>query len=83
MEEILSTIIIFFLISIWVIGYAYLRAEQEVNAYENKYKEFKEKSEQKMKNLHDIKKQLEEKLAQLQNELKELQDENNSDEPES
>ena len=47
MEEILSTILIFFLISIWVIGYAYLRAEQEVNAYENKYKEFKEKSEQK------------------------------------
>jgi len=79
MEEILYTILICCLISFWAIGYAYLKAQQEITAHENNLKAFKKKSEHKIKNLKELKKQLDEKLAQLQNELKELQAENNSE----
>jgi uncharacterized protein YlxW (UPF0749 family) len=73
-EEILYTILICCLISFWIIGYAYIKAQHELISYENSLEATKKKINQKLESLNKVKKQLEDEAAQLKNELKELQD---------
>jgi uncharacterized protein YlxW (UPF0749 family) len=72
-EEILYTILLCCLISFWVIGYAYIKAQHELISYENSLKAIKKKISQKIESLNKVKKQLKDEAAPLKNELKKLQ----------
>ena len=72
-EEILYTILICCLISFWIIGYAYIKAQHELISYENSLKAIKKKISQKIESLNKVKKQLKDEAAPLKNELKKLQ----------
>ena len=72
-EEILYTILLCCLISFWVIGYAYIKAQHELITYENRLEAIKKKIGQKIESLNKVKKQLKDEAAPLKNELKKLQ----------
>ncbi|WP_457572319.1 hypothetical protein [Desulfovulcanus sp.] len=73
MEEILYTILICCLISFWVVGYAYIKAQNKLISHENSLDATKKKIGPKIEGLNKVKKQLKHEISELENELKELQ----------
>ena len=72
-EEILYTILLCCLISFWIIGYAYIKAQHELISYKNSLEATKKKINQQIESLNKVKKQLEDEAIQLKHELEEIQ----------